>query len=111
LVRDAVKSDSVKWLVELTNSDWDDKLREKVIEKLSKTIIKLELTSDCIDKKTPVEVIDCFVEHLRTLPPVHRDAIIQKVAAVSVKDSHLKGRITQNEADLAVQLAYSTRKG
>ena len=110
LIRLGVKSEEVKWLVELTAWKWDDKLRLKIIEKLSKAIIKLELTADCVDKKTPEEIIDCFIEHLKTLQPVHRDAIIQKVAAVSVKNSMANGRINQNEADLAVQLAYSTRK-
>ena len=110
LVRDAVKSDSVKWLVELTNWDWDDKARLKVINKLSKTIIKLGLTSDCVDKDTPEEVINCFIKHLQSLPPVTRDAIIQKTAAVAVKTSFPNGKMKQNEADLAVQLAYSTRK-
>ncbi|MFA5670492.1 MAG: hypothetical protein WC967_14730 [Balneolaceae bacterium] len=110
LIRDAVKSDSVKWLVELTKFDWDDKMRNKIIEKLSKTIIKLQLGSDCLDKKTPEEVIECFIEHLKQLQPVTRDALLQKLASVSVKDSMLKGRIKQHEADLAVQLAYSVRK-
>ena len=110
IIRDAIKSDSVEWLVELTKTDWDDNLRNKMIEKLSKSIIYLKISNDCIGKDNPQEVIECFIQHLRSQQPHLRDAMIQKVASVMVRKSMPSGKIKQFEADLAVQLAYSTRK-
>lgn len=110
IIRDAIKTDSVKWLVELTKSDWDDKLRDKMIEKLSTSIIYLKVSSSCLDKDNAQDVIDCFIEHLKTMQPHLRDAVIQKVAAVMVRKSMASGKIKQYEADLAVQLAYGTNK-
>lgn len=111
VIRTAVKSDAVEWLVELTSFDWDDKLRNKLIEKLSKTILYLEISSDCLaGSKTPTEVIDCLIKHLKTQSPHVRDAIIQKIASTMVRQSMANGKIKQFEADLAVQMAYSYAK-
>jgi len=110
IIRDVVKYDSAKWLVELKKTDWDDELRYKMIKKLSTSIIYLKISQDCLDDNSPGEVIDCFISHLKTQQPHLRDAVIQKVAAVIVRKSFANGKMKQHEADLAVQMAYSTNK-
>jgi len=111
LIRLVLQSDEADWLVNLTKSDWDNKLRDKWIKKLAQSILFLKIDIECKGKKEFVDIINCFIEHLKGQPPLIQDAILNKLGAVMVMKSLPPNKqIAQNEADLIVQMTYSTNK-
>src|SRR3990167_6119219 len=75
IIRESLDSDQVKWLVELTKTTIDDKIRAVLVVKLAQAIEFLSFTEA---KKTPQETIDFFIKELKSHSPLVKDALIQK---------------------------------
>lgn len=92
-------------ITDLIPTDWDDKVRERLIAALETVVPALQIVDECKGKPFD-EMLKCWLDNLSKLPPSIQAAILQKCQALltAIQDGKEE---KQNLYDMVSQYVYS----
>lgn len=106
-IRGGLSSKTANWLVNLTETDLDNKLLDKLIKRLDKIIAGTFKFSDTDENKTN---IDKFTEWLQSQPKLVQDAVLSHLAAELFRKGNPNLKMKRFEANTIVQMRYADIK-
>lgn len=98
-----INSDTVVLITEITPTDIDNQLREKINQYLPFVLSTLGILN-----YPNRENINQAIKYLQQLPEAHQKSLLFKIASLLLQRLDL--RYKQNEYDTAIQLRYSLNK-
>lgn len=108
-IRAKLDSTAAILITDLIPGDRDNELREGLIHAIDQSMPYLMVVDACKDKPTTEEMIQCWIEQLRTMPKHTQDALLIKLAALltAIQD---KKELRQNLYDTYTQMQVSGNK-
>ena len=104
-----LKSDAANLVFEIVPGHWDEDLRQKALNLLSKAIDKIALADECMEEFTHIEKLRCFAKHLKRQSPAISGALLHKLASILTREMD-GNRFEPHEYDTLVQAIYSSSK-
>lgn len=89
----------------------DDNAVDAAIDTIAKAIKVLNLSAECLEKKTPQEVLACFITQVKDLPKFQQRAIWRELSKnIAIINNGDIAKTESDKLDFAIQLAYSLDK-
>lgn len=105
----ALDSGAVKLLEDIIPGKWDKEITDKISAALSKVIPEISIVATCGKADTPLDMVNCWLESIKTLPLAMQDASLQKFSAILLNLLD-EGKLKQHDYDLIIQSNYSLHK-
>ncbi len=102
----AENTDFKKLLVEIYG---DENAADAALDYVIAAIKKLDIGRECLKKETPIEIINCFLAHLKKQPKTVQKGIYAQLAAQIAKATSNES-ITDHELNTLVNIGYSIKQ-
>ena len=109
-IKQVVDNPALDIIVALTATQLDNKVLSGLRAALSKAIDILEIQLECGSLESDTDKIQCYINWLRTLPKVQRNAMYAKTASLIAQIHGGEDALKEHEVDLLVQLEYTENK-